>query len=95
MNALKGLPRPSAIPIGEADAAGKAKLFDGCGSPRRIVANEKGGGNGGPWKARKHSGCFPTFPQTLEIAPRVHREMQLVRSDSHIPSARNQTAKLS
>ena len=31
--------------------------------------------------------CFPPFPQTLEIARREHRNMKILRSDSHIPSA--------
>jgi len=31
--------------------------------------------------------CFPPFPQTLEIARRVHRKMKTMRSDSHITSA--------
>jgi hypothetical protein len=30
--------------------------------------------------------CFPPFPQTLEIARRVHRKMNIKRNDSHIPS---------
>src|ERR1700733_13638218 len=48
----------------------------------------KGGGNGGLWKARKTIvPCFPTFPQTLEIARRMHRKMEIMQSDSHIPSA--------
>src|ERR1017187_254323 len=33
------------------------------------------------------SACFPPFPQTLEIARKVHRETKIMRSDSHIPSA--------
>ena len=37
----------------------------------------KGRGNGGLWKARKTIvRCFPTFPQTLEIARKVHREIK-------------------
>src|ERR1700733_10095799 len=48
----------------------------------------KGGGNGGLWKTRKTIvPCFPTFPQTLEIARRMHRKMEIMQSDSHIPSA--------
>jgi len=48
----------------------------------------KGGGNGGLWKARKTIVlCFPTFPQTLEIAHRMHRKMEIMQSDFHIPSA--------
>ena len=39
--------------------------------------------------------CFPPFPQTLEIARREHRNMKILRSDSHIPSAPEPTAKLS
>jgi hypothetical protein len=31
--------------------------------------------------------CFPPFPQTLEIARRVHQERKIIRSDFHIPSA--------
>jgi hypothetical protein len=31
--------------------------------------------------------CFPPFPQTLEIARRVHQEIKITRSDFHIPSA--------
>jgi hypothetical protein len=30
---------------------------------------------------------FPPFPQTLEIASRVHRKMKIMRGDIHIPSA--------
>jgi len=39
--------------------------------------------------------CFPPFPQTLEIAPTEQRKMKIMRSDSHIPSAPEPTAKLS
>ena len=39
--------------------------------------------------------CFPPFPQTLEIARRVHRKMKIERGDFHIPSAPEPTAKLS
>jgi len=39
--------------------------------------------------------CFPPFPQTLEIAPTEQRKMEIVRSDFHIPSAPEPTAKLS
>src|ERR1700735_3420484 len=48
----------------------------------------KDGGKEGLWKARKTIvPCFPTFPQTLEIARRMHRKMEIMQSDSHIPSA--------
>jgi hypothetical protein len=33
------------------------------------------------------STCFPPFPHTLEIATGEHRNMNITRSDSHIPSA--------
>ena len=40
------------------------------------------------------SACFPPFPQTLEIARTAHREMKIMRSDSHIPSATTKTASM-
>jgi hypothetical protein len=38
-------------------------------------------------RAENDGACFPPFPQTLEIARGVHREMKIMRSDFHIPSA--------
>jgi hypothetical protein len=38
-------------------------------------------------KPGKRYGCFPLFPQTLEIAGRLIPESKLIPSDFHIPSA--------
>jgi hypothetical protein len=49
----------------------KAKLFERFAAHRvGPMAGKQGRGNGDLWKARKTIvRCFPTFPQTLEIAP--------------------------
>src|ERR1035438_660986 len=59
-----------------------------CGSPHRTEGWDSGRRK---WRLMESPGndgaCFPPFPQTLEIARRVHRKMNIKRNDSHIPSA--------
>jgi hypothetical protein len=59
------------------------------------MANEKGRGNGGLWKARKTMVLFSALP--TDLANRSNQssgKMNIVRSDSHIPSAPEPTTKL-
>jgi len=46
-------------------------------------------------KPGKRYGCFPPFPQTLEIAGRSNPEWKLIPGDFHIPSAPATTATMS
>jgi len=81
MNALKGSPRPSAIPIGAANATAKAKLFERLRLTGRTAVCKSG--EMAFMKAENDQHVF-RLPQTLEIARKVHWKSGYA-SDSHIP----------